>query len=150
MMPRRFDERVGFFSTRTTDFGTTEHRSAARRYITKYRLECSDRRSGNLCYPKKPITYYVDRDTPEWLKKYVRAGIVEWQPAFEAAGFKEGIVAADPPARRTGSRLVAGRRAPHDDPLAAIDDRKRRRVRTSAIRAPARSSTAPCGCSTTS
>ena len=97
MMPRRFDERVGYFSQQTTDFGTSEHRSAARRYITKYRLECSDRRSGNLCYPKKPITYYVDRDTPEWLKKYVRAGIVEWQPAFEAAGFKEGIVAADPP-----------------------------------------------------
>lgn len=97
MMPRRFDERVGFFSEQTTDFGTNEHRSAARRYITKYRLECSDRKSGNLCYPKKPITYYVDRDTPEWLKKYVRAGIVEWQVAFEAAGFKEGIVAADPP-----------------------------------------------------
>jgi hypothetical protein len=97
MMPRRFDERVGFFSTQTTDFGTNEHRSAARRYVTKYRLECSERRSGNLCYPKQPITYYVDRDTPEWLKKYVRAGIVEWQTAFEAAGFKEGIIALDPP-----------------------------------------------------
>ena len=98
MMPRRFDERVGFFSIRTTDFGTNEHRSAARRYITKYRLECSERRSGNLCYPKKPITYYVDRDTPDWLKPYVRAGIEEWKTAFEAAGFKDGIVAADPPA----------------------------------------------------
>jgi hypothetical protein len=98
MMPRRFDERVGFFSVRQTDFGTSEHRSATRRYITRYRLECSERRAGNLCYPKKPITYYVDRDTPEWLKRYVRAGIVEWQSAFEAAGFKDGIVAADPPA----------------------------------------------------
>ena len=97
MMPRRFDERVGFFSNTMTDFGTSEHRSATRRYITKYRLECSERRSGNLCLPKKPITYYVDRDTPEWLKKWVRAGILEWQPAFEAAGFKEGIVPADPP-----------------------------------------------------
>ena len=97
MMPRRFDERVGFFSNTMTDFGTSEHRSATRRYITKYRLECSERRSGNLCFPKKPITYYVDRDTPEWLKKWVRAGILEWQPAFEAAGFKEGIVPADPP-----------------------------------------------------
>jgi hypothetical protein len=97
MMPRRFDERVGFFSTGNTDFGTQEQRAAQRRYITKYRLECSDRRSGQLCYPKKPITYYVDRDTPEWLKKWVRAAIVEWQPAFEAAGFKDGIVAADPP-----------------------------------------------------
>lgn len=97
MMPRRFDERVGFFSTQTTDFGTNEHRSARRSFVTRYRLECSERKSGNLCYPKKPITYYVDRDTPEWLKKWVRAGIVEWQTAFEAAGFKEGIVPADPP-----------------------------------------------------
>ncbi len=97
MMPRRFDERVGFFSNQTTDFGTNEHRSAARRYITRYRLECSDRKAGNLCYPKKPITYYVDRDTPEWLKKYVAAGVEEWKVAFEAAGFKDGIVAATPP-----------------------------------------------------
>jgi hypothetical protein len=97
MMPRRFDERVGYFSNQQTDFGTTEHRAPTRRYITRYRLECSDRKAGNLCYPKKPITYYVDRDTPEWLKKWVRAGIVEWQVAFEAAGFKDGIVAADPP-----------------------------------------------------
>ena len=98
MLPRRFDERVGYFSMSLTDFGTTEHRSAGRQFITRYRLECSDRKSGNLCYPKKPITYHVDRDTPEWLKKWVRAGIVEWQPAFEAAGFKDGIVAADQPA----------------------------------------------------
>jgi hypothetical protein len=98
MMPRRFDERVGFFSMQNTDFGTREHRSAGRQYITRYRLECSDRKSGNLCYPIKPITYHVDRDTPEWLKRWVRAGIVEWQPAFEAAGFKDGIVAADQPA----------------------------------------------------
>ncbi|CAA9338486.1 MAG: hypothetical protein AVDCRST_MAG89-2513, partial [uncultured Gemmatimonadetes bacterium] len=91
MMPRPFDERVGFFSIRQVDFGTEEHRSATRRYITKYRLECSDRREGNLCYPKKPITYYVDPATPEWLKPWVRAAILEWQPAFEAAGFKDGI-----------------------------------------------------------
>ncbi|HEY0038309.1 MAG TPA: DUF5117 domain-containing protein, partial [Longimicrobium sp.] len=43
MMPRRFDERVGFFSIRQVDFGTDEHRSAERRYITRYRLECSER-----------------------------------------------------------------------------------------------------------
>ena len=98
MMPRRFDERVGYFSIRRIDFGTPEHRSATRRYITKYRLECSDRRDGNLCYPKKPIVYYVDPATPDVWKKYVRDGITEWQKAFEAAGFKEGIVAMDPPA----------------------------------------------------
>ena len=98
MMSRRFDERVGFFSIRKVDFGTDEHRSAARRYITKYRLECSDRRVGDLCYPKKPIVYYVDPATPDKWKPFVRAGIVEWQQAYEAAGFKDGIVPMDAPA----------------------------------------------------
>ena len=98
MMPRRFDERVGFFSTRQVDFGTTEQRAATRRYITRYRLECSERKAGDLCYPKKPIVYYVDPATPNAWKPFVRAAILEWQPAFEAAGFKDGIVAMDAPA----------------------------------------------------
>ena len=98
MMPRLADERIGFFSNQRIDYSRPEHRAQEREFIVRYRLECSDRREGNLCYPKKPITYYVDRDTPEWLKSYVRAGIEEWQSAYEAAGFKEGIVAADPPA----------------------------------------------------
>ena len=99
MMPRRFDERVGFFSIRQVDFGTEEHRSAQRRYITKYRLECATPApEGELCTPKKPIAYYVDPATPDKWKPYVRAGIVEWQQAFEAAGFKDGIVPMDVPA----------------------------------------------------
>ncbi|HEX8674906.1 MAG TPA: zinc-dependent metalloprotease, partial [Longimicrobium sp.] len=98
MVPRRFDERVGFFSIRQIDFGTDEHRSARRSYITRYRLECSERREGDLCYPKKPIVYYVDPATPDRWKPYVRAGIVEWQQAFEAAGFKDGIVPGEVPA----------------------------------------------------
>ena len=97
MMPRRFDERVGFFSIRNVDFGTTEQRSVQRRYITKYRLECSDRREGNLCYPKKPIVYYVDPATPANMKPWVKKAIESWQPAFEEAGFKEGIVAREAP-----------------------------------------------------
>ncbi|NJD08902.1 MAG: zinc-dependent metalloprotease [Gemmatimonadetes bacterium] len=97
MMPRVNDERVGYFSDQIVDFGHDQHRAATRRYITRYRLECSDRRVGDLCYPVKPITYYVDPATPDWLKPYVRNAIVEWQSAFEKAGFKDGIVAADAP-----------------------------------------------------
>jgi hypothetical protein len=97
MMPRLFDERVGFFSNARIDFSAPEHRSATRRFITRYRLECSDRRDGDLCYPVKPIVYYVDPATPDWLKPFVRDGIVEWQSAFERAGFKDGIVAAEVP-----------------------------------------------------
>ena len=97
MLPRRFDERVGFFTERYVDFGA-DTRAARRQYITRYRLECSDRKSGDLCYPKKPIAYYVDPNTPEQWKPWVRRAITDWQPAFEAAGFKDGIVAMDAPA----------------------------------------------------
>ena len=98
MTPRRFDERVGFFSIRQVDFGTSEQRAASREYITRYRLECSERRESDLCYPKKQIVYYVDPATPERWKPWVRKAILDWQPAFEAAGFKDAIIAMDAPA----------------------------------------------------
>jgi hypothetical protein len=97
MMPRLADARVGFFGQTKTDFGSAEQRVQPRRYISRWRLECSDRKVGTLCAPKKPITYYVDPATPAWLVPWVKAGIEEWQPAFEMAGFAKGIVAADAP-----------------------------------------------------
>ena len=98
MLPRRFDERVGFFSQRYVDFGA-DSRAARRQYITKFRLECAGAADANgLCTPKKPIVYYVDPNTPEQWKPWVRRAIDDWKPAFEAAGFKDGIVAMDAPA----------------------------------------------------
>ncbi len=98
MMPRRFDERVGFFSERYVDFGA-EARAANRRFITKYRLECAGAADANgLCSPKKPITYYVDPGTPDQWKPWIRKAILDWQPAFEAAGFRDGIVVGEAPA----------------------------------------------------
>ncbi len=97
MMPRLMDARVGFFGVTKTDFGSPEQRVLPRRYIARWRLECSDQMVGNLCVPKKPITYYVDPATPNWLKPFIKAGIEEWQSAFEMAGFSKGIVAGDVP-----------------------------------------------------
>ena len=97
MMPRLLDARVGYFGETKQDFGSSELRVTQRRYIARWRLECSDQKVGNLCVPKKPITYYVDPATPGWLVPWVKAGIDEWQAAFEEAGFAKGIVAADAP-----------------------------------------------------
>src|SRR5207237_8845175 len=97
MMPRRFDERVGFFSNRFVDFGASSN-AARRTYITKYRLECAGPADASgLCTPKKPIVYYVDPNTPDQWKPWIRKAILDWQPAFEAAGFKDGIIAGDVP-----------------------------------------------------
>ncbi len=97
MMPRFMDARVGFFGETKTDFGSAEQRVVPRRYIARWRLECSDQKVGNLCVPKKPITYYVDPATPKWLQPWIKKAIESWQPAFEAAGFSKAIVAADAP-----------------------------------------------------
>ena len=97
MMPRFMDARVGYFGETKTDFGSAEQRVLPRRYIARWRLECSDAMVGNLCVPKKPITYYVDPATPNWLKPWIKRGIEEWQSAFEMAGFSKGIVAGEAP-----------------------------------------------------
>jgi len=100
MQPRLWDERVGFFSVEQTDYGLDNQRAEARRYITRWRLEPSDPaafRRGELVDPVKPIVYYIDPATPEKWRPYLKQGVEDWQVAFEAAGFKNAIIAKDPP-----------------------------------------------------
>ena len=92
MMPRLFDERVGYFSVRKYDYGLDVHRAEERRFITRYRLEKKDP-SKAVSDPVKPIVYYVDAATPAKWVPYVVAGIEKWQEAFEEAGFSNAIVA---------------------------------------------------------
>lgn len=98
MMPRLFDDRVGYFTVRKTDYGTDEHRAAQRTYITRWRLEKKDP-SAELSEPIKPIVYYVDPATPvKWIP-WIKKGIEDWQPAFETAGFKNAIIAKEAPSK---------------------------------------------------
>ncbi len=98
MQPRLLDDRVGYFGVSQRDFSGATQRVETKRFISRWRLECSDRKVGNLCVPKKPITYYLDPATPAWIKPWIKRGIEDWQVAFEAAGFSKGIVAAEAPA----------------------------------------------------
>ena len=96
MRPRLADKRVGFFEVRQTDFGLPQHRSVTRTYITRWKLEKKFPDSA-ISEPVKPIVYYVDPATPvQWIP-WIRKGIEDWQPAFEAAGFRRAIVARDAP-----------------------------------------------------
>ncbi len=97
MQPRLNDDRVGYFGVTQRDFSGSYQRVEAKRFISRWRLECSDAKVGNLCVPKKPITYYLDPATPAWIKPWIKRGIEDWQVAFEAAGFSKGIIAADAP-----------------------------------------------------
>lgn len=102
MKRRIFDQRVGWFTSRTTDYGLDAHESKSITYLDRWRLEVKDEdvdkfKRGELVEPKKQIVYYIDRATPQQWRKYIKQGIEDWQVAFEAAGFKNAIIAKDPP-----------------------------------------------------
>ena len=100
MEPRLCDERVGYFSNSRTDFGLDEQRAETRCFITRWRLEPSDPAAyarGEVVDPVEPIVYYIDPATPPKWVPYLKQGVEDWQPAFEAAGFSNAIVARDAP-----------------------------------------------------
>ena len=96
MKPRLFDERVGYFTRNVIDYGRQDHRATPRTFITRYRLEKKDP-NAEISEPVKPIVYYVDPATPAKFVSYVKKGIEDWRPAFEAAGFRNAIVAMEAP-----------------------------------------------------
>lgn len=108
MRPRLADERVGFFNSkvlRFSDDDVPEHNAI----ISRYRLEPKNPKAykaGKLVEPKKQIVFYIDPATPKKWAKYLKMGIEDWNVAFEAAGFKNAIVAKDWP----------------DDPTMSLDD----------------------------
>ncbi len=104
MKRRIFDERVGWFTTSQTDYGSEAQKSKNITYLDRWRLEVKDDdiekfKRGELVEPKKQIVYYIDRATPKKWRKYIKQGIEDWQVAFEAAGFKNAIIAKDPPTK---------------------------------------------------
>lgn len=104
MKRRYFDERVGWFARGQVDYGLDAQESKTVRYLDRWRLEVKDEdiekyKAGELVEPKKPIVYYVDRATPKRWIPYIKQGIEDWQVAFEEAGFKNAIIAKDPPSK---------------------------------------------------
>jgi hypothetical protein len=96
MMPRLFDERVGYFTQGLIDYSSDEDRADQVRYITRYRLE-KQNPNAPMSDPVQPIVYYVDPATPAKYVPYVKQGVEDWQPAFAAAGFSNAIVAREAP-----------------------------------------------------
>lgn len=102
MKRRYFDKRVGWFTSSQTDYGLEAQKSKKVTYLDRWRLEVKDEdiekfKRGELVEPKKQIVYYIDRATPVKWRTYIKQGIEDWQTAFEAAGFKNAIIAKDPP-----------------------------------------------------
>lgn len=89
MKPRVADERIGHFATTRKNYSDQEGDGQVR-YINRWRLEKKDP-DAKMSEPKEPITFWIASDVPKEYRKSVREGILEWNKAFEAIGFKDAI-----------------------------------------------------------
>ncbi|MDO5482088.1 MAG: zinc-dependent metalloprotease [Bacteroidaceae bacterium] len=99
MARRREDWRVGYFSTPAMIYNDYQQRVENTSYITRWRLVPSDTVAymrGELTEPVKPITFYIGGAVPEHLRPYIVQGILDWNKAFERAGFKNAVRAVIP------------------------------------------------------
>ncbi len=108
MMGRLEDERVGYFTHDHTNYSRPEHEAVTRKLIARWRLEKKNPDAAKS-EPVKPIIFYVDPATPTKWVPYVKKGIEAWKPAFEEAGFIDGIQAKEAP-------------TPEEDPDWSADD----------------------------
>ncbi|MEG2277715.1 MAG: zinc-dependent metalloprotease [Odoribacter sp.] len=100
MVSRFADNRVGFFSTPHFYFNDRQQAVEERELLHRWRLEPKPEdveryKRGELVEPMKPIVFYIDPATPAQWREAIKAGVCDWQAAFEAAGFKNAVVAKE-------------------------------------------------------
>jgi Met-zincin/Domain of unknown function (DUF5117)/Domain of unknown function (DUF5118) len=104
MRIRMSDRRVGYYTDRYTDYSTGQGVEVVS-YIKRWRLEPKPEDAekyarGQLVEPAKPIVFYVDPATPRKWIPYIIRGVNDWQEAFQAAGFKNAIMAKEAPSKQ--------------------------------------------------
>jgi len=88
--PRFDDPRVGYFGEQVTDMTSTKS-APYRDLISRWHLKKKDT-SAALSEPVAPIVWWIENTTPVELREHIRQGVLQWNKAFEKAGFKNAIV----------------------------------------------------------
>ena len=91
MRSRQADERVGYFTTARVDYTDDVAVKTKTHFVSRWRLEKKDP-SAAVSEPKEPIVFWLDKNIPEKYRKSVAEGVLEWNKAFEKAGFKNALV----------------------------------------------------------
>ncbi|MGJ5673217.1 MAG: zinc-dependent metalloprotease [Nostochopsis sp.] len=88
--PRLADDRIGYFLTAYQDLSNDERKEPFVRYINRWHLEKQDP-TVSISSPKKPIVFWIDNAVPLEYRTAITEGVLMWNKAFEAAGFKDAI-----------------------------------------------------------
>jgi hypothetical protein len=89
-VPRVDDPRAGYGGISYQDYAAPLGEPMTKRFVRRHRLQKADP-AARLSDPVKPITYYVDRGTPEPTRSALIEGARWWNQAFEAAGFRNAF-----------------------------------------------------------
>ncbi|MEH1006584.1 zinc-dependent metalloprotease [Winogradskyella sp. ECml5-4] len=88
--PRFDDPRVGYFTTEVND-QTATNSAPYKDLVHRWNLVKKDPNAA-ISEPVKPITWWMENSTPiEW-RETIKQGVLEWNKAFEKAGFKNAMV----------------------------------------------------------
>ena len=90
--PRLADDRLGHFMTTIKDYSLQTSDAPYIRYVNRWHLEKADKKA-KLSPPMDPIIFYIEKTVPHRFRPYIRQGILEWNKAFEKAGFVDAIEA---------------------------------------------------------
>ncbi len=88
--PRLADDRIGYFVTAMKDYSHKVDEDRFVRYITRWDLQKAEP-GAEQSPPKKPIVFWIEKTVPFKFRKPIREGILEWNKAFEKAGFLNAI-----------------------------------------------------------
>ncbi|TBR60515.1 DUF5117 domain-containing protein [Mastigocladus laminosus UU774] len=88
--PRLADDRIGYFLTAYQDLSNDERKEPFVRYINRWHLEKQDP-NASISPPKEPIVFWIDNAVPLEYRTAITEGVLMWNKAFEAAGFKDAI-----------------------------------------------------------
>jgi hypothetical protein len=88
--PRLADDRVGYFLTAIKDFSKVGAEDQFVRYINRWDLRKAEP-SAAVSPPATPIIFWIEKTVPFKYRGAVRDGLLEWNKAFERAGFSNAI-----------------------------------------------------------
>lgn len=88
--PRLADDRVGYFLTVLKDFSKTNEEDQFVRYINRWHLKKANAQA-EKSVPTEPIIFWIEKTVPYKYRAPIQEGILEWNKAFEHAGFVRAI-----------------------------------------------------------
>ena len=83
------DPRVGYFTTKVTDMTSTSS-TPYRDLVHRWNLKKKDTTAA-ISEPVNPIVWWMENSTPKEWRPIIKEAVLQWNVAFEKAGFKNAV-----------------------------------------------------------